>query len=362
LNQPCGATTAPSLSDRIAIDGDLSDWAADEWVLDATTTLPEPSDDSRWRPTDELLRVGVTWDERFLYLAFEFRSASSLVLGGVGFAPGGLRSLDGAGAFRRAIDLPFAPNIVLLADGRSEPRIARASDVGVLTLLDRATAPAASRAPAEGPATLEAALPWSIVVVGSQLQLTVALTGEEGTGAGDAAPDPSVALPVSATPASKTRAVLDRWLSMTADADQDGGADPGVSPRNVVTVHASDTATNPRSESLEATLRVATRAFAPDRGESASFVVNVSGAEAVTEVFASARVLSIDGKVVRVLYENAQRSVVGASLAIDARDTWDGRDAGGRVVSGGVYVISFEWGLAAGERAGRATAGVAVAR
>lgn len=364
LNQPCAATTAASLSGRITIDGNLSDWADDEWVLDATTTLPEPDDDSRWGPDDDLIRVGVTWDESFLYLAFEFKTTASMLFAAVGVGPGGFPSLDGAGAFRRAMDLPFAPNVMVLADPRDEPRVARVDDTTVLVLVDRAIAPAVARVALDGSATFEAALPWSMLSLENPLQLVSALTGGNGTGAGDAAPDASVALAASPGPSSKTRVALDRWLSIPADGDDDGVPDAGLSPAAAVTVrpNAAPTVARTGAGTLEATLRVSPRVFAPDRGETAGFAVTIASPGSLEQVYATARVYSVDGSLVRVLYENVPRTIVGNTLAADPRDAWDGLDANARVAPGGVYVVSFEWGLASGEKDGRATAGVAVAR
>lgn len=360
LDHPCGATTAASLADRIDIDGDISEWTADEWVLDASTPLPEGSGDSRWGTGDDIVRVGVTWDARFMYLAVEFNASSSSLLVALGYGPGGLASLDGAGTFRRGIDLPFAANVLVLADAHGVPQLAHVDDRGVMVLLDRAKAPAVVHASIDGSVVLEAAIPWSELSLARPIEFVAAITGGLGTGAGDAAPDPSVALPVSASPSSKTRATLDRWLSIPADGDDNGAADAGVSPRTAVTVRASDDATAARTERARASVRTNPRVFAPDRGEETTF--DVAFDDTVGVVYATARVYSVDGSLVRVLYEDAARTVVGTTLAPSPEDRWDGRDANGRVVAGGVYVLSFEWGLARGEHAGRATAGVAVAR
>lgn len=362
LNQSAAATTAVSLSGRIAIDGNLTDWDSDEWVLDDSSTLTETAGDSRWGAGEEILRIGVTWDAEFLYLAVEFRAGAGSVLTALGYAPGGLSSLDGAGRFRRAIDFPFAVNLLALANARELPVLARVDDRSVLVSVDPATAPAVVYAPLEGAAGFEAALPWSLLSFAEPVRFAVALTGDHGTGAGDAAPDPSIALPASVGPGSKVRASLDRWLSIPADGDQDGVADAGVSPRAAVSVRLDDGATGARDDRIDATVSVTPRVFAPDRGEDAVYTVTLEGANSVDEVFVTARVYAADGRLVRVLYEDAMRDVAGSVLAVSPDDRWDGRDAGGNVVPGGVYVVAFEWGLTRGERNGRATAGVAVAR
>ena len=364
LDQPCGATTTASLSGRISIDGDLSDWQGDEWVLsDTSNTHFESDGDSRWGVGEEIVRLAVTWDARYLYLAVEFRATEGALLAALGYAPGGLSSLDGAGSFRRAVDFPFDINLMALASTRDVPLVARVDDHHVLSLIDRATAPAAVRAPLAQNAGFEAAIPWESLSLAQPLSLALALTGsEEGTGAGDAAPNPSVELPESVDPSSKTRVRLDRWLSIPADGNDDGVPDFGVSPRAIISVDPDDDLTQPRSDRTDAKIAVSPRVFAPDRAEDASFALRFDDWDDVVEVFVTARVHSIDGSLVRVLYEDAPRAVANSMLTASPIDRWDGRDAQGRIVNGGIYVLSVEWGLVRGERSGRATAGVAVVR
>ncbi len=370
LDQPCGATTAASLSGRISIDGDLSDWQGDEWVLSDTSSVHgEGIDDSRWGVNEEIVRVGLTWDAQYLYIAVEFRAQDGALLTALGYAPGGLSSLDGAGSFRRAIDFPFEINLMAFASTRDVPLIARVDDHHVLSLLDRATAPAAVRAPLAQNAGFEAAIPWESLSLVRPLALALALTGtEEGTGAGDAAPNPSVELPESAGPLSKTRVRLDRWLSIPADGDEDGIPDFGVAPSAVISVRPDDDFVAGRPLRANASVRVDPRVFAPDRGEDVGFTlrfeeIEFSGAGGIGNVFVTARVYSVDGSLARVLYENAERDLdPGGVVASDPGDRWDGRDTNGRIVAGGVYVVALEWGFVRGERSGRATAGVAVVR
>ena len=75
-----------------------------------------------------------------------------------------------------------------LVTTRDVPLIARVDDSNVLTLLDRATAPAAVRAPLAQNAGFEAAIPWELLSLARPLSLAIALTGSgEGTGAGNVA-------------------------------------------------------------------------------------------------------------------------------------------------------------------------------
>jgi hypothetical protein len=349
------ATTAPSLSDRIRIDGAVAEYAHDEWVLDATTIPPEPGHDSRRGGDGELIRLAVTWDREFLYVAAEFRARDAyLALWAAGRA-GGLLTLENAGEFRRAVSLTdFAPNILVLAGPSRPPRVTRADDAHPFALVDRAAIPAAVSVAIDGGAGFEMAIPWSALPPSRPVRLIAAITGAEGEGAADAAPDPSAALPAS----SFERAVLDRSLRLVADADKDGVADVGIAPRAAVVVEPDAATAQPRDDA-SLSIHVAPRAFAPDRGERAELAFVAEGA---AEVWATCAVYSIDGTRVRTLFADAPREVVGGAIVPAPEDRWDGRDDRGDIVRGGAYIVWLEWGLARGERAGRATAPVVVVR
>ena len=349
------ATTAISLSDRIVVDGLLEDYAPDEWVLDPSTAFPERSGDSRWGGDREILRVAVTWDRTYLYLAVEFTARDAQTAVFLANRAGGLVSLEDAGEFRRAIDLTgMAVNVWALASPAREPRVARADDSHPFALVDEAAVPAAVRASSDGHGALELAVPWSMLDLAGAVRLVAAITGDEGEGAGDAAPDPSGVL----DPGRHARAVLDRHLRFDADLDDDGTADEGVSPRAGAVVEPNTDAALPRPDG-GLTVAVAPRAFAPDRGES----VEVSfGTVALEQAYVTCAVYSMDGSRVRTLFSDALRTRAGAGFTPDPRDRWDGRDEAGRVVRGGAYVVAVEWGLARGERSGRAAAPVVVVR
>jgi hypothetical protein len=349
------ATTAPSLAQRVHIDGVLDEYAPDEWVLDASSTLPEPDDDSSWGDDNEITRVALTWDRDFLYLAVEFRARDAQAALLVANRAGGLASLEDAGTFRRAIELPGAAiNLIALATFSAQPEVARADDAHPFALVDRARLPAASRGSLDGRGGFEMAVPWSMLAIANPIRLAAAVTGGLGEGAGDAAPDASAELEADRF----ARAVLDRLLVIDADLDDDGVADAGVAPRASSSVEPHAEPPLARGDAKLA-LSVDPRAFAPERGETAGVSFRV---DELDEVYVSCRVFSIDGSPVRTLFTDALRTRLGGALAPDPRDHWDGRDDRGEVVRGGAYVVVAEWGLARGEKSARATAAVVVAR
>ena len=349
------ATTAPSLSGRIHIDGVLDEYAADEIVLDTTSSLPEPGDDSAWGRDDDISRVALTWDHDFLYLAVEGRTFDTFLALFVSNRAGGLHTLEHAGSFRRAIALPdFPVNLIALAQPERMPEVARADDSHPFALVDRGALPAAVAGTRNGPVGFEMAVPWSMLSLANPVRLVSAITGDVGTGAGDAAPDASSMIDDDRF----ARAVLDRSLSVVSDADGDGLPDAGVSPRSAVSIEGGTAPASARADA-ELEIDVAPRAFAPDRGEQAAFSFRIGTGE---RVFLSAAVYATNGDRVRTLFSDQERVPQNGVLPSGPDDAWDGRDAGGGVVRGGAYIVLVEWGRARGERSERAKAAVVVVR
>ncbi len=323
------ATTAVSLSSRIVIDGSTDDFASDEWVLDATTAFPERADDSRWGRDADISRLAVTWDATRLFVAVEFRAVGSSALVMIGGGSGGLLTLDAAGEFRRAITLPFATNIVALATPGDEPQVARVDGTHAFGGVDRSAVPAETRATTDGNAAFEISIPWSMLALDRPLRIAVAMTGDVGTGTGDAAPDPRTSL--STDPVA--RAVLDRWLEIDADADGDGRPDVGVSPRAVASVQPTTLAAADAGNA-DLSVTVDRKSFAPDIGESATFGLT-AGTAGFDEFDGTCTVYAMDGRALRSL-----RLPPGAASSVET--VWDGRDNTGRVVDGGIYVAAFD--------------------
>jgi hypothetical protein len=350
------ATTAPDLSGRIVIDGSIGEYAADEWVLDDTSPRPERPDDSTWGSDNDVRRVAVTWDSTFLYIAVDCATFQSGVMLWIEHEAGGLTRLDGLGDLRRQVSFSdFAPNYVVSAD-RGGVTVARVSAIRAMTLRPDDEVPRAFTTPSGPGGALEVAIPWSEVAPpGGAIRLVAAITGGTDTGSGDAAPDPSAQLPGRRT----ASVLLDQVLSVTVDAGGDGRPDEGVSPRAAASVTPGGAVAARSTADIE--VRPVVRTFAPDRGELVEFGL-ASGAGAPLRVFVSARVYTMDGRLVRVLYEDDERVVDPGANAPAVADRWDGTDAAGKAVAGGMYAINVVWGQARGAKEGASNAAVAVVR
>jgi hypothetical protein len=328
----------------------LDEYESDEFVLDRSTPLPETTSDSRWGSDNDVGRVAVTWDDGFLYIGIECVTLDSELMVLLDHTGGGIADMRSLGELRRNVTFyAFAPDLWLRAHPQSER-------VEGLRLphghIDQGAFGSRFTQETFAGGALEVAIPWDLVEpADGVVSLLAAITGDVGTGAGDAAPDPSAILGT----ARGARADLDRVVRLEVDADGDGSPDAGVSPRVMATVSG----TKPAVDDLSLAIDLDVRSFAPDEGESVAFTLRLEGG-GEGAVFASAQVFSVSGELVRVLFRD-ERQVFGRFLSPTSA-AWDGRDDSGNVVAGGVYLINVTWGVARGTRTGGATVSVAVAR
>jgi len=349
------STTADDLSSRIHIDGDVSDYSADEWVLDSASLRPERPGDSRWGINNDIRRIAVTWDRKWLYLAIECSAYDSGVMAWLEYGAGGLGGMEAAGEFRRNVVLGnLRPNIFAWGDPAAGVDVARVDAGAAFGRVGSDNVMNAFATDATGAGAMELAISWDVVLASDGVvRLLAAITGSPATGAGDAAPDASATLPASRT----ARAALDNSMQVTVDADGDGLPDTGVSPVVVTSVEPG-AATEVRSHP-DVGIEPDVRSFAPDLGEEVRFAL---ASDLAARVYATAAVYGIDGRRVRVLYSESERALLAGKNPPASQDTWDGRDDGGRVVPGGVYVLSVVWGESIGGHDGGSRTSVVVVR
>lgn len=350
------ATTGEDLSARVVIDGHLAEYAGDEWVLDPSSPFPEPSRDSSWGSDNDIRRVAVTWDLHNLYIAVDCVTLDSELFVFIDHTAGGIDDLRSLSSLRRNIVLDgvgigFHSDLLVHArPEHNEPDVYVFGD-GAPRALDRDAIDGRFVQFAGEGGALEVAVPWALVSPDRQIVgVVAAISGGNGTGCGDAAPDAFARLSTVRTDA----AVLDRPLRVLVDAGGDGIPDVGLSPRNVSPVEGRSLPAV--ADDAELTIEVEAPSFSPDLNETLSFrIVRESGTN--TQAFVSARVYSRSGRLVRVLFEDERRELDVAEL-----DQWDGTDNLGRPVTGGIYILNVTWGAARGSRAGSTSTAVAVVR
>jgi len=351
------STTGPDLRARIQIDGSVADYQPDEWILDAATDPREPPDDSRWGAENEIRRIAVTWDERFLYIAAEAGAFEGVLMAALAHAPGGVSDLTSAGEIRRNVYFAgIAPNLLLMAeDVDPEAVVASVSSTGPLRYLDPDRYESRLLSSDAG-AAFEIAIPWEEVSPSAGvLQVLAFLTGGVGSGAGDSAPDPSGFL-------SSDRdqpAWLDNPAGITVDADLDGVPDAGVSPRERLSFGAADPGAGRAGHDVE--LHLESTSFAPDAGEALRFrIVAAPGLAEGIRLFVTCEIFRVSGERVRVLFQEEPR--VFEPGVVPTWEEWDGRDDGANVVAGGIFVVHVSSGPAPGKTTGTSQRAAAVIR
>jgi hypothetical protein len=362
------AQPAPDVRARIAIDGTTGEYSPDEWILDHATSFPEPAGDSRWGMDNDIRRIAVTWDYYNLYIAVDCSILNGSVLLGVDCACGGPEGLQSDPLFMRNISFrDFTPNILVRAVRslqRPEAEFADCAAPSRVLLNDQYSAAIFQGEYPQG--AVEIALPWEQLIgfrnagsevvlpaAGYSLSVLAAVTGGDATGAGDAAPNPTHILSDDSTQS----AVLDNFIIIPLDLDEDGILDVGTAPRDIVTFARSEELRE--GTTSEIALAVEAKSFAPDLNERLRFrPVFVSGSS--SPVLLTARVYSVSGRLVRVLYRD--RPVAPAAGSSAEWEMWDGRDSDGDVVPGGIYIISVSAAAGAAGIANAAKAAVAVIR
>ena len=158
-------STAPDLRDQIPINGDVSDFAPDDWVLDDSTSFSEQPNDSRWGTDNDIRAIAVTWDNTNLYIGVPAVVVSTTLMLFLDVGCGGVENLHGPGDFRRNIEFAVnTPNVLM--------RVLHTSDPPELAALD-CNHPVSIADPAEyqgiyvqsgaSDGALEIALPWSLL-------------------------------------------------------------------------------------------------------------------------------------------------------------------------------------------------------
>jgi hypothetical protein len=107
-------------------------------------------------------------------------------------------------------------------------------------------------------------------------------------------------------------------------------------------------------------LQLASKSFSPEQGEHLEFYPQQLEAEEDLTAFLSARVYNVSGELVRVLFEDWPWNF---SMALPAYQfSWDGCDSNGRLVRGGIYILTLSAGPAKGSTTSTTKTSVAVIR
>lgn len=364
------ATTGRDLRSRIIIDGYTTDWEDDEWVLDDSTGVPEMPGDSRWGTDNDITAIAVTWDDYNLYVAVRAVTVSTTLMLFLDTMCGGVDDLTHQDFFRRNIEFGrLSPNLMVQVDRTAAGTLAGYLDcTRPFNLIENKHYLSVYRQDGVSGGALEIAVPWEFVggfehvdggvlvpVAGTVLGVLAAITGGTGTGAGDAAPDPSVVLENDSTRV----AILDNDIQIVLDGDGDGLVDTGVSPRDIATYTlAPGDPDEAVRQVLPVKIRLEQKLFTPDAGGVAEFYVTLDPPDYELPVYVTARIYSAEGRLVRTLVEEEPMILSTGPVAIE----WDWKDGDGNVVPGGIYLIAVSGGAGEGTSKTTEKASFAIAR
>ncbi|MEO5616823.1 MAG: hypothetical protein ABIS67_03550 [Candidatus Eisenbacteria bacterium] len=388
------ARTARDLSSRMRIDGYSSDFASgDEAVfgLDTRGIAQEARDDSKWQ-NNEVYQIHLTWDAQYLYVAVDGKIFGNNLMLVFDTVPNrGLENMTALNSWRRNVNFDafgrfpgdeFLPDLFGATwDTNTNPRLITHLSGNQVddSQVGAEFRSVASFDQGNDGRSMELAIPWrnvfaglggggtrdTVVTVGGvtdtlrrmplgvrSIKVAAFVTANwDGGGGPDSAPDNLR----GHTDDGNANIVLDNYASVDLDRNDDTGIGFGgpdgipdwdVSPSSRVSFRYPPPITTVRFSIGD--LVFDRPAFKPDAGEAVGFRVRldpplnpnepIDGARRVTY---SADVYDASGRRVRNLFLNLNVSALNADteLAQAGLARWDGRDAAGRLVPPGIYVL-----------------------
>lgn len=371
------ATTAPDLRSRIAVDGVTSDFENDEWVLDAATGFRERPGDSRWGRDNDISAIAVTWDNYNLYLAVPAVTVAGTLMLFLDTMCGGVEDLTTQDYFRRNIEFGgLTPNFLLCVNRSSRESLAGYADcVRPFNLIDNTRYQSVYLQDGVRDGALELAIPWEVLgdfaresrgvrvpSASAVLGIVAVVTGGVGTGAGDAAPDPSVVLEDDSTRV----AVVDNHVIVPLDGDGDRILDTDVSPRQVARYAVSTEAQGTTArQTLALRIPLDKKLFSPLDEDEVLFPVVLDSRDYTEPVHLTVRIFSSAGYVVRTLLEESPTDFSAGAPSGGSKTVWvewDFKNDRGEIVPGGIYILAVSGGAGKGTPKNTAKASFAVMR
>ena len=346
---------APASSDtqigrEILIDGDSSDFLADETLFDPAEEL---SFDSWWGENNDIAQMKVTWDDVNLYVAVDGRIWDNNMLLFLDTNPfGGIQDHGNVNAWNRKLFFfGRRPDFFLGTwDNNTAPQFWRVKEGATSTVEqigESEFVASATFSQGRPGAAMEGALPWAllfpnaedgIVAAGAEIGLVAVVVSKSDYNSGpDCAPNNSIGMPQS----TGDYAFIDNFALLRVDRDMNGEPDIGVSPASRVGDALSDVAPlaflsppdAPQRELVFLSHEVSPKAISPN-GDGLLDLATIrftlsTGAPVTVEIYDP-----LGGRIRRLAFEMP----VDGELPFEI--DWDGRDAYGEPVEPGIYLAT----------------------
>ncbi|MBN2169764.1 MAG: hypothetical protein JW819_00420 [Candidatus Krumholzibacteriota bacterium] len=351
-----GPASATSATNRdILIDGDSSDFAADETVFHPSEEL---AFDSWWGENNDINQLHVSWDSLNIYVAVDGRCWDNNIMLFLDSDPlGGIEDADRLNSWRRKLFFfGHRPDSFFGTwDNNTDPqywrlRAGASSQVDQVTVDGTYIKAKATFSQGRPGASMEVALAWAslypsavgTVPAGAEVALVAVLvTGADGLSGPDCAPNNTIGMPAN----SGDQAFINNFAILAVDRDLDGKPDLGVAPAGrtgdafgdeppLRFVWAPDA---PQVQLKFLQMEALRRAFSPD-GDGIEDQAEVRF-RLSTDAPVTVRVYDPLGRRVR----HCEQFLAGANK--DYLLTWDGRDDSDRPVAAGVYLMRFQAGF-----------------
>lgn len=339
------STTANGRGSSIIIDGNSSDFTADESLLGAS----EPDNDSV-KPPNELYDIKATWDASYLYLAVDCRFKDKGVIIYIATDYPGVMNTSGMSdasqlnSWKRELfftDTKFKPNYFIAAWSTGAPQLWGVQYNSFTFSYSAAQETsdtyftAASGIDQFAGRSIEMKIPWDFffglgdgkVNKDATIRIAAALVGNDGENAFDIAPDNSSGISGRYT---YTPIGIDNYLKLTIDTGPTGGdniPDYGVSPANNVLVkYPVPIAAKQLSIS---NLTISPNPFSPNgdgKDDAAVFSFILSGAAHTT--------IEIYDILANKVFDTSMDLSSGANSV-----SWNGYDSNGNIAGTGIYIL-----------------------
>ena len=332
----CFAITGQDLSDRIIIDGLSNEFSSDEYIMiDSLGNLLESPVDSYWGEYNDVKQIKITWDLSYLYLAVDACSWDNNVMLFIDiYNTYGIEDMSELNAWQRSFRFyNFNPDYFIGTwDTNDSPQfwkiqVGGAREAELISSIESM----ASFDSGNLNGSMEIKIPWETIYFDSDHSLleypsikllSLITSGENLSSSPDCLPDNLGGM----TNDGGQMVVLDNYVEIIIDNNQDGVADIGISPQSRSSFPIQKPPVKPTPLDVRKVEFTSNKTFSPILDEFVSFSLITNRISNFT-----VQIFDLNGKYINT----AER--IDSSL----NWRWNGKNDSGDIVPFGIYILRF---------------------
>ena len=335
----CFAESSADLSSRFVIDGYSNEFTEDENILtDSLGNLLELPNDSRWGEYNDVRQINVTWDENNLYVAVDACSWDNNVILFLDiYDDYGVQDMQELNTWKRAFKFyNLNPDFFLATwDTNNNPQFWKMREGSSLLADEISVEDFSTIDTGNLDRSMEAAIPWETLFYNENRSmgnyhaikfLALITSKTDNTSGPDCAPDNLGGM----TEQADQMVVLDNYVKITVDEDEDGLPDMGAMP-NRRTSYFKTPPFKAQPLEVEKISFENGKVFAPLKGDILHFQMETNRAS-IFEV----EIFDAKGKKTGMAKYSEIQDIEGVQ-----KWEWDGRDNNGKFVPFGIYLLRF---------------------